>query len=60
MEHMSERQIKDKIRYLADKMEKLYDEVYPVLEEFELTKQELDNILKYVEENNVNSKTEST
>ncbi len=46
---MSEKQIKEKIRYLSDKLETLYNLMKPQIEEFELIQEELELILEYAD-----------
>jgi len=40
MENLSDKQIKDRIRYLSDKMESLWEKISPDLEEFSLCEKE--------------------
>ena len=48
-ESMSERQIKEKIRYLSDKLEKIYENLKPQLDEFNLIQEELTELLDYAD-----------
>jgi len=42
---MNDKQKKERIRYLSDKLESIYSEIEPKLKEFELTNEELNELL---------------
>jgi len=44
---MNDKQKKERIRYLSDKLESLFNELQPQLKEFELIRIELDEMLKH-------------
>ena len=43
---MNEKMLRDRIRYLSDKMEIIWNGISPQLKEFDLLKSEFDQILK--------------
>ena len=46
---MSEKQIKEKIRYLSDKLETIFNKIKPQLDEFNLVQEELTQLMEYAE-----------
>ena len=48
---MTERQKKERIRFLTDRLELIYEEIKPRLKEFELTNEELNGLLNNDEAN---------
>jgi len=44
---MNDKQRKERIRYLSDKLESIYEEIEPKLKEFELINEELDELMDY-------------
>ena len=45
--YKNERQIKDRIRFLSDKLENIFNKLKPQLDEFNLTRDELEKLLEY-------------
>ncbi len=48
-EILNEKQIKERIRFLSDKLEKIYERISPELEEFNLVNDELVALLEHAD-----------
>lgn len=46
-EILNEKQIKERIRFLSDKLESIYEKIKPELDEFSLVSDELNNLLEF-------------
>lgn len=45
--YTNERQIKDRVRFLSDKLESIFNKLKPQLDEFNLIRDELEKLLEY-------------
>ena len=43
---LTEKQVRERIRFLSDKMEKLWTEIHPTLQEFEASREEFESLYK--------------